>query len=302
MGWAKILFFVIICPIVPFIGTIMYYRVKNHFGSKIVEKSGVFPGDLIKSHTVLWVCTLLSIAILVFEIIYFLFYFRIGLPASQMQADDALMLTASDWLSFFGSYLGCVGSLVMAYLVYRQSKKIDELTLADYAPAVFLEIRASQKTTDVENFKPQSLFRMSPEDPNKIVYTIFCKSVVEIETKESFGILLFVDIVNVGKTALQIIAFNELLFRKMKKPDEVIKYTIDQDMNLANGKIVIRPNHGMRLCCYLEAVPASVDTSWVQLTAKANNKSIVFENLVYKKPGEAFLPVDALLSHEIVWN
>ncbi len=60
-----------------------------------------------------------------FELIYCAFYDQIGFPPGNN-------LTNSDWLSFLSGYLGFAGSLIMAWLVYKQDKKINELTMQEY--------------------------------------------------------------------------------------------------------------------------------------------------------------------------
>ena len=89
--------------------------------------------------------------------IYCAFYYHIGFPASQGQDSSALVLTASDWLAFLGSYLTFAGALIMAYLVYRQNEKITELTIADHEPKIALRI---SKILEEEKEK-QPLFQLS---------------------------------------------------------------------------------------------------------------------------------------------
>lgn len=75
--------------------------------------------------------------IVMFIIIHLFFCYQLGLPASVVQDNSTdLTLSASDWLGFLGGYLGFSGSLIMAYLVYRQNKTINNLTLSEYVPSV----------------------------------------------------------------------------------------------------------------------------------------------------------------------
>lgn len=75
----------------------------------------------------------IMILIAVFIVIHFLFCYQIGFPGSVSQNNNTdLNLTSADWLGFLGGYLGFAGSLVMAYLVYRQSEQINNLTLSEY--------------------------------------------------------------------------------------------------------------------------------------------------------------------------
>lgn len=65
---------------------------------------------------------ILFLAVLGYGVVYLLFVLQIGPPAGRD-------LSNGEWLSFLGGYLSFVGSLIMSVMVYRQEKKLAQLTL-----------------------------------------------------------------------------------------------------------------------------------------------------------------------------
>lgn len=141
------LYYLLIPPIIPvalfflFGVSVCFFRYFLELAKKSRKHEDEKRGALkTNKNSYFYIVICLSLLIVAFEIVYVFFYFQVGLPASKNQDDIDLKLSASDWLSFFGSYLGFAGSLIMAFVVYKQDQKITELTLQEYQPALYFRI------------------------------------------------------------------------------------------------------------------------------------------------------------------
>ena len=127
---------------------------------------------------------------------------------SQIEDASNYVLGATDWLSFLGSYLGFAGSLVMAYLVYLQSKFINDITVSEYNPSINMIISLCSKSTDYKEFRDNDIIQSDPNDLNNQYYTFHCAhNNVEQNKYEEFGILIFAEIINTSRISISQLSF-----------------------------------------------------------------------------------------------
>lgn len=134
--------------------------------------------------TIITISLVLFILIESYVVIHLFFCYQWGFPASVAQDNSHdLSLSSSDWLSFLSGYLSFAGSLVMAYLVYRQSKIIDKLTISEYLPSASIIIHESVKSIDYYNFCADNIIQCPPNNPEKntilfiailLILLVFC--------------------------------------------------------------------------------------------------------------------------------
>jgi len=109
---------------------VIFFLWREH---KVFRKSKVFFQNKKIIVAILALLLFLISFVIIYEIIYFAFYYQIGLPAGSE-------LTSADWLAFLGSYLGFSSSLIMAILVYKQDKRVNELVLQEYQTSFDFQI------------------------------------------------------------------------------------------------------------------------------------------------------------------
>ena len=127
---------------------------------------------------------------------------------SQIEDASNYVLGATDWLSFLGSYLGFAGSLVMAYLVYLQSKFINDITVSEYNPSINMIISLCSKSTDYKEFRDNDIIQSDPNDLNNQYYTFHCAhNNVEQNKYEEFGILIFAEIITTSRISISQLSF-----------------------------------------------------------------------------------------------
>ncbi|GBU04694.1 hypothetical protein EDD74_11744 [Faecalimonas umbilicata] len=232
----------------------------------------------------------LCILMEIFIGIHFLFCYQIGFPASVTQNDRTdLNLNASDWLGFLGSYLGFSGSLIMAYLVYRQSKVIDELTILEYKPSISIMKCICVKSTDyVNEFEIDNLIQYLPDDLNTYYYTYHLKHCKVLETEyEKFNLLLFVEIMNNSKLTINNFSFLSIEIKGINNSYSYIYTNLGEQWDPANKNTQINPGGKLKRCFIIEDIPRIIDISWMILRFTYDeNQDFDIKLLVSKNQGE----------------
>lgn len=220
-----------------------------------------------------------------FIIIHLFFCYQWGFPASISQ-DNAkdLTLGAADWLSFLSGYLSFAGSLVMAYLVYRQTKKIDRLTLSEYQPSVSLLIQKTAKSTDYPNFAVANIIQYIPEQPLDQYYTYHCDLVETNNECEDFSILLFVEITNNSKATIKKLSFLSIELQDTQDRNQKILYkNRGNNWDPADSITEILPGSKLKRCFLMNKIPKSLGINWMTFNfLHGDSDSISTKTLVSK--------------------
>ena len=236
----------------------------------------------------------------VFLIIHYGFCYQIGLPASITQVNNEhLTLSSSDWLSFLSGYLGFAGSLVMAYIVYRQSKVIDDLTISEYRPSAILNITRSALSTDYaseDDYKSGSLIKCTPNKADELYYTFYCGfnnnkiQGIEYETAET---LIFADIINTSKSPLRNLEFISITIEEINGDRRFEYFNFSKFRNNPQkginwdpaGKVVeLLPENKLRRCFLITAIPSEIKLAWLTINFTCSeNSNFITKVLVTKK-------------------
>ncbi len=205
----------------------------------------------------------------IFIIIHYFFCYQFGLPASVTQDNSTdLTLTASDWLGFLGGYLGFSGSLVMAFLVYRQSETINNLTLSEYAPSASLIIQKSVNSTEFQakddTFALLDISQNIPGKKNDKYYSYHCACSREDIEYETYSILIFVKIINDSKASIRNLSFKSLEIKELKgKNDHFMFVNRGDEWDPSDGFTDILPGRTLKRCFLIERVPREIKPSWM---------------------------------------
>lgn len=211
--------------------------------------------------------------------IHFLFCYQIGFPASVTQNDVIdLNLTSSDWLSFLSGYLGFSGSLIMAILVFKQSEKINELTISEYTPSASLLVQACVKSDAYPNFEGDLLCYSMPET-SRGYYTFQCrrnKDDEAISECDSFDLLLFAEIVNNSKSAITGLSFANISIDEINQDGQgghnYTFFNCGKKCDPADKKTIIYPWQALKRCFLIQNPPKVIDMSWMTINFTFGNK------------------------------
>lgn len=247
-----------------------------------------------------YLVVVLAVIILIegFVGIHFIFCYQIN-PVSVSQDNGTDMnLNSSDWLEFLGSYLGFAGSLIMAYLVYYQSKTIDEFTIAEYKPSLSIVNCTSIKSSECgEWFKENNLIQYLPDKLNEPYYTYHCEhSKVAGIQYEKFNILVFVEILNNSKSVIENCSFLNIEIKQIDDNNIGYKYTIlSEQWDPADKKTSISAGGRLKRCFLIKDIPNIIGISWFRISFKyGKDQHYDMEVLVSKQEGEALTFLDIL--------
>ena len=196
--------------------------------------------------------------------VYAVFYGQAGLPAGEG-------LSSADWLSFLSGYLGFAGSLIMAWLVYRQDTKLKELTMEEYAAAFSCKIRGVQHKVDTEEERKRVLDEL---EPGKKTHSFYFKhdvfpltQEVPKPNKEEVPVL-FLSLKNVGKLPVKKIRLEKVELEPYKDQQEscVFGFTTENGGNILNGKHELLPEGMLNLCLVMHSLPEKLAFSSFRLT------------------------------------
>lgn len=189
----------------------------------------------------------------------------------------------SDWLPFLGSYLGFAGSLVMSFLIYRQSVIIDEFTISEYKPSLGLTfIECIQGNFD--EYNPRSIDQGYKD---KHFYTFFCNCSTKELEKSQHDQLIFVTIQNYSKATIHNVQFKKIVFTTTDKNSTEFPCELDANWN----KVNIFPDKSLNLCFLLCDCPNTFPLSQVEFILEyelkgAKKKPLVIHVLAVKEINE----------------
>ena len=210
--------------------------------------------------------------------IHFFFCYQIGFPASVTQNNTTdLSLSSSDWLSFLSGYLGFSGSLVMAYLVYRQSETINSFVLSEYKPYVSLVVQKCVKSTEYkkkqEEFSLTDIVQHIPGMKTDEYYCYHCAAIIEENNiYENFNVLIFAEIVNNSKIPINNLSFKSIEIKGIQSEHVLTYVKRGGNYDLADGYIDILPGRSLKRCFLIENVPKVLDISWMTFYFSSDTK------------------------------
>lgn len=184
---------------------------------------------------------LLVLVVLGYLTIYILFFAQIGLPPGEG-------LSNKDWLSFLGGYMSFAGSLIMSIMVYRQEKRLAQLTIKQ--SHFYLECAVDVCELAPNDFQPQhkisyipNILQQSEDDDVTYFYrNSFIKKDAKPKEDSDDGHMLILSttlycsqattVLNVSVTEISIFSINEnktIIEYKIKPLQD--KYRISQTHN-----------------------------------------------------------------------
>lgn len=249
----------------------------------------------LKNRIALPVVLVTLVLIDLFVIIHIVFCYQVGFPASTTQDNQTdLLLTSSDWLGFLGGYLGFAGSLVMAYLVYRQSEVINKFTISEYRPSASLIIQDCVKSSEHDNYIKDNIIQCRPNDPEDHYYTLYYYYIGNQQNElESDKILFFIEIINNSKLPISNISFSTITleeFPSNSKQYEYKNYVFqDKALDPIDGLAEILPGGKVKRCLVIDNIPRTINIGWITINLTGfscgKNHSFSAKVLVSKEEG-----------------
>lgn len=227
-----------------------------------------------------WFAIALLVLIGSFVGVYAAFYGQAGLPAGEG-------LSSADWLSFLGGYLGFAGSLIMAWLVYRQDTKLKELTMEEYAAAFSCKIRGVQQARDTKKEREQ-VFGFWEQEPqeyrNYFKHDAFPEAQEAQEAGGKLVTKIFLSLQNAGKLPVREMLLEKVEIQPYEKQEKLYRYNFTRENggNILNGKHELLPEGMLNLCLVMHSLPEKLEFSSFRLTfsfelgAKRKEQTILF--------------------------
>ena len=194
------------------------------------------------------------------EIIYGAFFYQIGPPPGEN-------LNQADWLSFLGNYLGFSGSLIMAFLVYKQDRKINQLLLLDYQPAFRGEVLSYNQETE------ESYTTIAKEVYLQLNNLLYVKHDMKLSSKNKSSsvdndvvFLVYITIENLSKLTANDVHINSIKIFDGKQNNEGSIYSYKCEYAQINGTYRIFSKQKLRLCVAMHSFPQELDLSFFQLS------------------------------------
>ena len=187
-----------------------------------------------------------GLILLFFDTVY---YFSCVFPVT-----DISKLTPSDWLAFWGSYLGFSGSLLMAYIVYKQDSIINQLILKEYKTTLDFEFLSadicksydSTLRNNVIVSGTSGLYIKHDLCPQNHQWILPISDIPYILTK----------ITNIGKTAATKLTLESIRVSPMNHDKDIHEYHFENSQmggNILNGKYVLDTGSSINCAFYLHA-------------------------------------------------
>ena len=204
-------------------------------------------------------CSIIVLSLMLalgFELIYCAFYDQIGFPPGNN-------LTNSDWLSFLSGYLGFAGSLIMAWLVYKQDKKINALTMQEYQ-VVFSSVVKGLETKIYSKEEQDAVFYRPKNQPELYIK----HDIKQIKAMNNTGLsnclpVLYFSLINMGKLKVDKLCFDSV---KIMSPETgavncVFSFHKSDGGNILNGSHSILPASSLNICFILHDLPREISIS-----------------------------------------
>ena len=213
-----------------------------------------------------WFAIALLVLISSFVGVYAAFYGQAGLPAGEG-------LSSADWLSFLGGYLGFAGSLIMAWLVYRQDTKLKELTMEEYKPAFYSCIRGVMTVTDTVEGREKVFTTVEDGEKTKKIYftndafPVNMSKKMFLCTEEHMPVICFT-IENAGKLSAEKLRFDELKISPYGSKNAGRAYRFEEKTggNLLSGRHELLPGKALNFCVAMHLLPDRLEFSLAQLS------------------------------------
>ena len=211
-----------------------------------------------------WFAIALLVLIGSFVGVYAAFYGQAGLPAGEG-------LSSADWLSFLGGYLGFAGSLIMAWLVYRQDTKLKELTMEEYAAAFSCKIRGVQQARDTKKEREQ-VFGFWEQEPqeyrNYFKHDAFPEAQEAQEAGGKLVTKIFLSLQNAGKLPVREMLLEKVEIQPYEKQEKLYRYNFTRENggNILNGKHELLLEGTLNLCLVVHSLPEVLEFSAFRLT------------------------------------
>lgn len=212
------------------------------------------------------VCVLVMWAALLalgFEGIYIAFYNQWGPPPGPN-------LENTDWLSFLAGYLGFAGSLIMAWLVYRQEKKINELLLQEYK----VTLKPSVKGIELKKYSDDEMdyyfYKFGGCNDLYIKHDVELLSDykdVNINNSDLKSVIYF-ELINMGKLRVDNLCFNSVKIISPETNSIKYEFAFKKDIggNLLNGSHQILPDNSLCVCLVFLSFPTTLSIHKLQLS------------------------------------
>ncbi len=212
-----------------------------------------------------WVFLFVAILMLV----YCAFYYHWGFPPGSD-------LQNSDWLAFLSGYLGFSGALIMAWLVYKQDKTINQLTAQEYRVtfkpvADYIELAQHSEINEEEIF-------VALGNAKKL----YVKQDVMLDSKKCTWSnddshnpipFIYLSIINVGRLKVDKLHFDSLEIvppqiqeTGAKTPSLYYSFCEESGGNILNGSHRILPNSSFRICLIPDHFPIQLSLSILKLS------------------------------------
>ena len=224
--------------------------------------------------------TVLLWAIIWSLILLFIFLGSVCVFANYSLKDPGEDLSVADWLSFFGSYIGFAGSLIMAYVVYRQDKTINQLTLQEYQTAfeiTFVNAESCESYNDEQRYKV-----MIYEGSKLYIKHDICPEGYGWPPPSATVPYLLVEIKNIGRMPVTALVLESVTFSEM--PNQNYEKTLFFEKrrlggNIMNGNYTLEPTSLVQCAFYFHGfdLPAGNYSAVMKMGYNANGIESQYE-------------------------
>lgn len=224
--------------------------------------------------------TVLLWAIIWSLILLFIFLGSVYVFANYSLKDPGADLTVADWLSFFGSYISFAGSLIMAYVVYRQDKTINQLTLQEYQTAfdiAFINARNCVSYGTEERYKvmiydDEKLYIKHDVCPSEYIWQFPVKKVP----------YLLVQIKNIGRMPVTGLTLESVTFSDILNPKYEDIFFFEKSRlsgNIMNGTYTLEPTSLVQCAFYFHGfdLPEGYYSALLKLVYNSNGIQTQYE-------------------------
>lgn len=203
--------------------------------------------------------------------VYLFFFYKLGLPAAD-GLDD------SNWLSFLSGYLSFSGSLIMAWLVFTQSRDINnqntllnnqsrilnELTLQEYR----IVLKGVVESLELRDFNENELNKWTIKPRNcknnqesYFKYDLIKNGISEVDYTSATKYYLFFKLYNVSKLTIEDLKIMQVYFSRYNsgckdnnKKELCYKIYAGREASVFNGTHINLPNDWVPICLVLPNV------------------------------------------------
>lgn len=234
---------------------------------------GIYRDRKKQGTVLLWTITWLLILLCVFLV-------TVNFFANYPVKDPDEDLTVADWLSFFGSYIGFAGSLIMAYIVYRQDKTINQLTLQEYQTAFDI---AFINAYNCASYGEKERYKVMIYDGGELyIKHDVCPKEYNWQLPVNNVLYLLVQIKNIGRMPVTGLTLESVTFSEMLNPQNEIVLSFEKRRlsgNIMNGNYTLEPNSLVQCAFYFLKfdLPEGYYSALLKLTYNVNGIQAKYE-------------------------